>query len=124
MSELDFQMRRAAIDKEVGDHAARHTLRPGDLVHTEFRCTASENAPCRTFCQRCWDAAEERCYCDDRGLEPLISGGHPCNYLAWIENGDPEYAYNGSEQPVRGPGWQPIVFHWEGDDYSWRYRDE
>lgn len=124
MTEVDFQMRRAADDSKVGDHAVRHLVRPGDLIRTEYRCTAGPDAPCRTFCQTCWDEAQERCVCDDSDRKPVLTGGHPCNYLSWIENGEPEWAYNGPEEPVRGPGWQPIVFHWEGDDYSWRYRDE
>lgn len=120
----DWQMRRAAIDREVGDHAVRHIVRPGDYVRTEYRCTAPEDAPCRSFCQTCWDESQERCVCDDNDRKPVITSGHPCNYLGWLENDAPEECYEGDEQPVRGPDWQPISLEWEGDYYTWRYRDE
>ena len=123
MTEVDILMRQGAIDKAAGEHSVRHIVRGGDYVRTEFRCTAPPDARCRTFCQRCIDDSEEQCLCGYYDREPVETTGHPCNYLAWMESA-PEESYDGPDTPARGPGWQPVTFEWQGDFYTWRYRDE
>jgi hypothetical protein len=123
----------------MSDHYVRHLLRPGDYVRTEFQCRAPETAPCRTMCRRCIiDEQREQCDCDyvtekgdwdesddeKIGREPALEHGRPCNILAWLENDAPEECYNGEEAPVRGPGWQPIIPEWNGDNYDWDYAPE
>lgn len=101
-------------------HYVHFILESGDSPHPEFECRAPEDAHCRTFCQTCWFEAQEQCVCDHEGREPVITHGHPCNYLGWIEN-VPNESYDGAAVAVRGPEPEPISFHWEGDYYTWKY---
>lgn len=100
------------------EHFVRHMVRPGDYVRTEYECRATETAECRTYCQTCMDTFDDGpCY---HGDEAVPVHGQPCNHVAWL-NGESEEYYDGDEQPVRGPDWQPITVTWNGDYYVWRY---
>lgn len=106
------------------DHQVRHILRGGDSVCTEYRCVASEGAPCRVACLRCWKAGEEQCRCEAE--EPIrvpeMGDIGSCMVLTWLSEDAPEECFNGEEATeVRGPGWQPITPEWNGDNYEWDY---
>jgi hypothetical protein len=105
----------------MADHFVRHIVRSGDYVRTEFECRAPEGANCREVCKTCMDAGEERCMCGYYDREPVLVPS-PCNYLGWFEDA-PEEMYDGTEQPVRGPDWQPITLSWQGDYFVWEYSE-
>lgn len=105
----------------MSDHYVQFTLSSGDYPNVKFECRANGNAPCRTFCQTCWNEAQDRCVCDSKGRDPDVTHGHPCNFLAWMEDA-PHESYDGPDgAPVRGPEPQPVTFSWQGDYFTWEY---
>lgn len=104
----------------MSDHYVSHTLSSGDYVRTKFECRAGDNAPCRTWCDTCEKEQREQCECSGLDREPNLIGGHPCSIVVFLEHA-PEEAYDGLDQPVRGPDPQPITATWEGDYYVWDY---
>lgn len=111
------------------DHYVRHILRSGDYVQTEFECRATEGGVCRTVCTTCMEEQREQCECswfsDGNTVERLPTMGDlgTCGWLPWLTEDAPEEMYNGPEnEPVRGPGWQPINILWETHgEVSWEY---
>lgn len=86
---------------------AQLTLRSGDYVAAEYQCRAEFGARCRMACNRCNSEKFERCICESE--------------LARAPDDEPKEQFNGEDQPVRGPGWQPIVPEWNGDSWEWDY---
>lgn len=92
------------------------------MVHTEFQCRAPEGAKCRMACARCWHSSEEGCVCEyaDPPRQPDLADVE-CMIMPWLAEDVPEECYDGEEQAVRGPDWQPIDAVWDGDNYLWDY---
>lgn len=106
------------------DHYVRHILRSGDGVHTEYECRAEFGSRCRMCCDRCNRMQREQCECESRDSTPDLQDQGECLIVVWLTQDAPEEQFNGEDQPVRGPDWQPIVPEWNGDTYEWDYAPE
>ena len=108
----------------MADHFVRHLLRVGDHAITDFKCSADVGSSCRVTCILCESNGEECCVCESQEppRDPRMGDIGYCMITAWLKEDAPEECYNGAEsQEVRGPGWQPIVPEWNGDNWSWDY---
>jgi hypothetical protein len=126
---------RKATEKMMKDekplHFVRFLISTGDSANVTFKCSAPEDASCRTVCKTCMDECREQCECaywandedEEVGREPNIVHGQDCNILNWL-NEDPEESYCGPSRPVKGPEWQPISPVWDGDYYTWHYVED
>lgn len=106
----------------MSDHYVRHILSSGDYIRTEFKCEAPFGAKCRMICDRCNRLQREQCECGwDDDLTPDLQDQGECMWVVWLDNDESFELYNGEDQPVRGPDWQPIEPEWNGEGYEWDY---
>lgn len=105
------------------DHFVRHMLHAGDTIETQYECRAEVGAQCRTACKKCSDQQYEACVCASLDETPDMQDYGECLVVVWLNQDMPEEQFNGDDQPVRGPDWQPIVPEWNGDTYSWDYAE-